>query len=478
MTEGGVDVIVPWAAQRCVTQWHGERGERALARWRATAREAAKQSRRAWLPEVTELASTHGRDPCAWRRPPWPCCSIRAPPVALSTVPLPGRGDILVIVGPEGGLSPAETAQLTGAGAVAARLGPTVLRTSSAGLVAASRHARAGPAAGDPGRRDAEWEPGAATSSGTGWPTCSRRVRSWATVRMPPSCRAHRAGRRGVRRRGGRRRGGACRSAPRSASRSTGRGRRSPVRSAWPAPSGCSAAGPRRRPGGPGLAAGGHGAGRWRTAPFRVRRAGPRRPSCRGRGWPGCRSGTARAEVVPHLGEAVDPGHDDHHGARPPPGPAAASPGWSLSGAAPVLRTGAHVRRLNSADDAGRTRRAEHADARLPWRAASGDWRSQAGDRRLEPDTISRASPRTRSASATTAARATALRPRGGSAPAVSGGLDGSASACKHAAEDGRVAVHCCHARRSRPLPAPLALLMSPAPARPAGTRWPGRCGF
>src|SRR5262249_56558054 len=58
MTEAGVDAIVPWAAQRCVTQWHGERGERALARWRATAREAAKQARRARFPEVAGLAST------------------------------------------------------------------------------------------------------------------------------------------------------------------------------------------------------------------------------------------------------------------------------------------------------------------------------------------------------------------------------------------------------------------------------------
>ena len=43
-----------------------------------------------------------------------------------------------MIVGPEGGVSPAEADALTGAGAVAARLGPTVLRSSSAGAVAAA----------------------------------------------------------------------------------------------------------------------------------------------------------------------------------------------------------------------------------------------------------------------------------------------------------------------------------------------------
>ncbi len=58
MTEVGVDAIVPWAAARCVTQWRPERRDKALGRWRATAREAAKQSRRAWLPEVAGLATT------------------------------------------------------------------------------------------------------------------------------------------------------------------------------------------------------------------------------------------------------------------------------------------------------------------------------------------------------------------------------------------------------------------------------------
>jgi 16S rRNA (uracil1498-N3)-methyltransferase len=137
MTEGGVDTIVPWAAQRCVTRWEGARSERALARWRAAAMQAAKQSRRAWLPEVTAAVST---SQLAGRVATAALAVLLDPagPVALSRMDLPGSGDILVIVGPEGGVSPEETAQLTRAGAVAARLGPTVLRTSSAGLVAAA----------------------------------------------------------------------------------------------------------------------------------------------------------------------------------------------------------------------------------------------------------------------------------------------------------------------------------------------------
>ena len=66
MTEIGVDAVIPWAAERSITRWHAERGDKALAKWRATAREAAKQSRRAWLPEITGLA-THGRSRAARR---------------------------------------------------------------------------------------------------------------------------------------------------------------------------------------------------------------------------------------------------------------------------------------------------------------------------------------------------------------------------------------------------------------------------
>ncbi|BDH68143.1 hypothetical protein MTP06_15920 [Streptomyces sp. PLM4] len=58
MTETGVDAIVPWAASRCITQWKGERGLKSLGKWRATAREAGKQSRRLRFPEVADPHST------------------------------------------------------------------------------------------------------------------------------------------------------------------------------------------------------------------------------------------------------------------------------------------------------------------------------------------------------------------------------------------------------------------------------------
>jgi 16S rRNA (uracil1498-N3)-methyltransferase len=137
MTEVGVDAVVAWQAERCVARWRADRAGKALARWQATAREAAKQARRAWIPEVTGPEAT----PAIARRVGAAELAILLDPeapAALGRIRLPGRGEIVVIVGPEGGVSPAEAGVLTRAGAIAARLGPTVLRSSSAGAVAAA----------------------------------------------------------------------------------------------------------------------------------------------------------------------------------------------------------------------------------------------------------------------------------------------------------------------------------------------------
>jgi 16S rRNA (uracil1498-N3)-methyltransferase len=137
MTEVGVDVVVPWAAERCIARWRGERAGKALERWRATAREAAKQSRRARFPEITEQADTEAVTALAGAAGLAVLLDPEAPD-ALGTVAFPDRGDIVLIVGPEGGISPAESGVLVRAGASSARLGPTVLRASSAGAVAAA----------------------------------------------------------------------------------------------------------------------------------------------------------------------------------------------------------------------------------------------------------------------------------------------------------------------------------------------------
>jgi 16S rRNA (uracil1498-N3)-methyltransferase len=136
MTEVGVDVVVPWAATRCVVQWRDERGAKSLARWRTTAREAAKQSGRAWLPEVAELATT--------REVATRLAASSLPIVLhgggnqrLTDVEAPPDGEIVLVVGPEGGLTDDELTTFVAAGADVCRLGPSVLRTSTAGVVAA-----------------------------------------------------------------------------------------------------------------------------------------------------------------------------------------------------------------------------------------------------------------------------------------------------------------------------------------------------
>jgi 16S rRNA (uracil1498-N3)-methyltransferase len=136
LTQVGVDVLLPWQAERSVAQWRAERAAKSLAKWRSTAEQAAKQSRRAWFPEVTEpasLAAVTDRVKAA-------ALAVVLDPVAdmsLAELPVPASGEVVLVVGPEGGISPAEVEALSAAGGVSARLGPTVLRASSAGAVAA-----------------------------------------------------------------------------------------------------------------------------------------------------------------------------------------------------------------------------------------------------------------------------------------------------------------------------------------------------
>jgi 16S rRNA (uracil1498-N3)-methyltransferase len=135
LTEIGVDRIVPWAAERSVAVWRGERAGKSLARWRGTAREAAKQSRRSWFPEVSSVADTDAVG-----------ALIGAVDIAvvlhegatlpLSRVSVESVGSLLVVVGPEGGLTAAEVDAFEHQGAQVVRLGAEVLRTSTAGVAA------------------------------------------------------------------------------------------------------------------------------------------------------------------------------------------------------------------------------------------------------------------------------------------------------------------------------------------------------
>jgi 16S rRNA (uracil1498-N3)-methyltransferase len=135
LTEVGADVIVPWAAARSIARWKGERAEKSLAKWRSAAREAAKQARRSWFPTVSELATTD--DVVALLAK----ASVRvvlheAASGPLADVPVPGRGEIVIVVGPEGGITEDELSAFSAVGAEPLRLGSSVLRSSTAGVAA------------------------------------------------------------------------------------------------------------------------------------------------------------------------------------------------------------------------------------------------------------------------------------------------------------------------------------------------------
>ncbi|WP_171161682.1 16S rRNA (uracil(1498)-N(3))-methyltransferase [Streptomyces sp. I05A-00742] len=137
MTETGVDAIVPWAASRCVTQWKGDRGLKSLGKWRATAREAGKQSRRLRFPDVSDLMTTR-QVSTLLSGAAFAAVLHEEGSTPLATAGLPPAGDIVLVVGPEGGVSPEELAAFEAAGAHPYRLGPSVLRTSTAGTAAAA----------------------------------------------------------------------------------------------------------------------------------------------------------------------------------------------------------------------------------------------------------------------------------------------------------------------------------------------------
>ncbi len=136
LTEVGVDRVVPWAAARCVGVWRGERAEKSLARWRATAREAAKQSRRTWIPEVPPPATT--ADVVALlEQADLGVVLHEAASTAFAALPAAHVGSLVVVVGPEGGLTDEEVASFAAVeGTHVVTVGSSVLRTSTAGVVA------------------------------------------------------------------------------------------------------------------------------------------------------------------------------------------------------------------------------------------------------------------------------------------------------------------------------------------------------
>ncbi|HEV7956166.1 MAG TPA: 16S rRNA (uracil(1498)-N(3))-methyltransferase, partial [Marisediminicola sp.] len=113
-SELGVDGVIPWAAQRSIVKWEGPKIKKGHERWSAIVREATKQSLRPWLPEVSPVVSS--RQLAALAATTRMLVLEPTAELALSDIRSDGR-DIVLVVGPEGGIAPGEIAQFAAAGA-------------------------------------------------------------------------------------------------------------------------------------------------------------------------------------------------------------------------------------------------------------------------------------------------------------------------------------------------------------------------
>lgn len=136
-TELGVDRIVPWGASRSIVKWTSDKAAKGLERWKSIVREATKQSARSWLPEVDAVLTTKQLTELIAAKPGELLTIVLDPTAEHSLTELAiTQIDLALVVGPEGGIGPEELDALYAAGAVGARLGHNILRTSTAGPAA------------------------------------------------------------------------------------------------------------------------------------------------------------------------------------------------------------------------------------------------------------------------------------------------------------------------------------------------------
>jgi 16S rRNA (uracil1498-N3)-methyltransferase len=133
LTEVGADAIIPWRAEHSIGKWDSV--DKGLEKWRRTSRESAKQSRRAWIPEISNLQTTE--QVCDLMSQAQSVFVLHeSADQALAACAIREQGTIMIVVGPEGGISPAELAAFANAGARVVHMGASVMRTSTAGAIA------------------------------------------------------------------------------------------------------------------------------------------------------------------------------------------------------------------------------------------------------------------------------------------------------------------------------------------------------
>ncbi|MEY3317344.1 MAG: hypothetical protein RLZZ503_546, partial [Actinomycetota bacterium] len=137
-TELGVMGIIPWQASRSISRWDGPKIAKGQARWQQIVSEAAKQSLRAYTPEVENIVDTKELAEIVSNFDLVLVLDTSAT-ATVAGVGIPSSGSIALVVGPEGGIEQSELDALRASGAKLVSLGANVLRTSTAGpaLIAA-----------------------------------------------------------------------------------------------------------------------------------------------------------------------------------------------------------------------------------------------------------------------------------------------------------------------------------------------------
>ena len=135
-TQAGADEIIAWQADRCVAKWDGKKAPKAVAKWQAAAEAAAKQSRRDRIPQVRGPLTTRQLVAELAEHAESASVLVLHEEATESIREVGLHGEVFLLVGPEGGIGEEELTTLREAGAVAIKLGPEVLRTASAAMVA------------------------------------------------------------------------------------------------------------------------------------------------------------------------------------------------------------------------------------------------------------------------------------------------------------------------------------------------------
>lgn len=128
-----MDEIIAWQASRSISRWSVDKRDKGVAKWQATAREATKQSRRLTIPPV-RFATT--KQICQRiRKTERTFVLHESAETTVDPSQIPAGGEVMLIVGPEGGISPDELDAFVDAGALPVLVSDGVLRTSTAGVV-------------------------------------------------------------------------------------------------------------------------------------------------------------------------------------------------------------------------------------------------------------------------------------------------------------------------------------------------------